>query len=333
MAKYKPQHSRLLFIDRRIREKRYPNRSTLAEEWETSIKTIGRDLDYLRHELDAPLAYSARHRGYYYTEDQFQLPAIQVRERDLFAIYLADKLLGQYQGTPIYDSLRSVFSKIEQALPDKVQTTVGSDQALFTVIPPFATMIRPEILDMVFHGLRTSTRLDIDYQSPGGEPVRRRIDPYHGVRYEGDWYVVAHCHLRGAIRTFSLARMHAVRLTGERFSHPAHFDFRRLFASPFGIHWGTDAFEVRIHFGAGAAAFIRERTWHPSQLIEEEQGGSLILNLRVNHLLELKRWILSWGAEARVLSPPELVAELRDTARTLVKGYTPSHDCDLSRVK
>jgi len=89
MSKYKPQHSRLLFIDRKIGEGRYPNCGTLAEEWEVSNKTIMRDLDYMRYQLEAPLEYSAKHRGYYYTEENFKLPAISIKESDLFAIYLA----------------------------------------------------------------------------------------------------------------------------------------------------------------------------------------------------------------------------------------------------
>ena len=72
MAKYKPQHSRLLFIDRKIREGRHPNCSSMAEEWEVSRKTIQRDLDYMRYQLDAPLEYSAKHRGYFYTEETVQ---------------------------------------------------------------------------------------------------------------------------------------------------------------------------------------------------------------------------------------------------------------------
>jgi predicted DNA-binding transcriptional regulator YafY len=317
MAKYKPQHTRLLFIDRKIREKRFPNRNSLAEEWETSYKTIQRDLDYLRYELDAPLAYSAKQRGYYYTEEQYQLPAINIRESDLFAIYLADKLLGQYEGTPIYDSLRSVFRKIEESLPDKVATKPGNDQSLFTVLPPFATVILPEVLATVFGCLRTSTRLEIEYRSPGGEPKWRQVDPYHGVRFEGDWYVVGHCHLRGAIRTFSLARMVTARKGRERFALPAPFDFRRLFGSHFGIHWGEGEAEVRIRFAAHAAAYVRERLWHPSQTILEQPDGSLILTMTVNHLLELKRWILSWGDAAQVLAPIELVNDLRETARRM----------------
>lgn len=317
MAKYKPQHTRLLFIDRQIREKRFPNCSTLAEAWEVNVRTIQRDLDYLRYELDAPLAYCAKQRGFFYTEEQYQLPAINIRESDLFAIYLADKLLGQYKGTPVYESLCSVFRKIEDSLPDRIATRPGNDQSLFTVFPPFATVILPEVLETVFTCLRTSTRLEFEYRSPDGAREWRRIDPYHGVRFEGDWYVVGHCHLRGAIRTFSLARMVTARKGKERFVLPNHFDFRKLFGSRFGIHWGDGEVEVRIQFAGRAAAYVRERQWHPSQILEDKADGSLVLTMTVNHLLELKRWILSWGDAARVLAPPELVADIRGTAQRM----------------
>ncbi len=322
--KYKPQHTRLLFIDRKIRERRFPNRFSLAEEWETSYKTIQRDLDYMRYELDAPIAYSPKHRGYFYTEEQYQLPAINIRESDLFAIYLADKLLAQYEGTPIYDSLRSVFRKIEDSLPDKVATRPGNEQGLFTVFPPFTTVILPEVFETVLDCLRSATRLEIEYRSPDAPPTWRQIDPYHGVRYEGDWYVVGFCHLRQTIRTFSLARMITARKLQERFTLPKDFDFRQLSASQFGIHWGSDDIEVQIRFDRSAAAYVRERIWHPSQTIAEQPDGALILSLTVNHLLELKRWILSWGEAAQVLAPPALIEELQKTAQGLA-GMYPHH--------
>ena len=123
MSKYKPQHSRLLFIDREIAKGSYPNCSQLANDYEVSVKTIQRDLDYMRYHLDAPIDYSAKHRGYWYTEPNYQLPAISIKESDLFAIYLAEKLLTQYEGTPLYDSLRSVFRKIEESLPARPLST------------------------------------------------------------------------------------------------------------------------------------------------------------------------------------------------------------------
>ncbi len=321
MAKYKPQHARLLFIDRKIREKRFPNRNSLAEEWETSSKTIQRDLDYMRYELDAPLAYSPQHRGFFYTEEQYQLPALEIKESDLFAIYLADKLLRQYKGTPIYDSLCSVFRKIEDSLPEKAASRPSNDQSLFTVFPPFSTAIIPTVFETVLDCLRTSTRMEIDYQRPGEASVQRQIDPYHGVRFEGDWYVVGYCHLRDKIRTFSLARIGTAKKRTERFSVPEDFDFRRLSASQFGIHWGKDEIEVKIRFARPAAAFIRERIWHPSQTVVDHADGSLVLSLTVNHLLELKRWILSWGEQAQVLQPPALIDEVKNAVHAMTASY------------
>lgn len=322
--KYKPQHSRLLFIDREIGRGTYPNYSTLAKDYEVSAKTIQRDIDYMRDQLNAPIAYSAQHRGYYYTEASFKLPAISIKESDLFAIYLAEKLLAQYEGTPIYDSLFSVFRKIEDSLPEKTMMDMGEDNARFTVFPASNTLIAPGIWEKVAEAIRLSKRIKVLYRAPGSEPAAREIDPYHGVRFEGDWYVVGYCHLRNDIRTFSLARMESVDVLSESFQIPEDFDFTRLTGSNFGVHWSDKEYRVKVLFDKKAAGYIRERCWHTTQHIDENLDGSLILSLTVNHLLEIKRWILSWGNMAKVLDPPELVADLDRTIQEMANLYEGS---------
>ena len=321
MAKYKPQHSRLLFIDREIGNGNYPNCSTLAGDYEVSAKTIQRDIDYMRYQLDAPIKYSVQHRGYYYTEANYKLPAISIKESDLFAIYLAEKLLAQYEGTPIYDNLFSVFRKIEDSLPERTTIDMGKDNARFTVIPPSNTSIRPGTWEKVAEAIRLSIRIRALYRAPGSEPAAREIDPYHGVRFEGDWYVVAYCHLRKDIRTFSLARMESVEVLGENFRIPEDFDFNRLTGSNFGVHWSENEYRVKVLFARQAAGYIRERCWHPTQQVEETPDGGLILSLKVNHLLELRRWVLSWGSMAKALEPPELVADLERSIREMAILY------------
>jgi len=322
MAKYKPQHSRILFIDRKIGEGRYPNCRTLAEEWEVSRKTIQRDLDYMRYQLDAPVAYSGEKRGYYYTEKNFNLPALAIRESDLFAIYLAEKVLAQYEGTPIYDNLRTVFKKIEDSLPDKILAESHHDFCRFTFLNASTARLDPEVWQTVFSCLRSMNSLEMEYQSrQSKKPVIRRIDPYHGVRFDGDWYVVGHCHLRNEVRTFSLARITKARKLPERFRIPDDFNFHKHTGSHFGVHWTDDEIPVRIRFDRSAARFIRERNWHPSQRIEEQADRSLILTLTVNHLLELKRWILSWGSAAHVLEPAELADQVGQECRAMASHY------------
>lgn len=227
------------------------------------------------------MEYSAKDRGYYYTEQRFQLPAMDVKESDLFAIYLAEKLLSQYEGTPVYHNLCQVFKKIEDSLPFKTSLGPGSDFSRFSFFSAAQTMIQPGIWQTVFEGLRTLHSIDIKYQLPTSKeaPRRRRIDPYHGVRFEGDWYVIAYCHLRKDIRTFSLARITEAKLSKESFTIPDDFDFQAISASHFGVHWSDNATRVRICFSKQVAPYIKERTWHESQQIYDEENGSLILEM------------------------------------------------------
>ena len=311
MSKYKPQHSRLLFIDRKIGEGRYPNCGTLAEEWEVSSKTIMRDLDYMRYQLEAPLEYSAKHRGYYYTEENFKLPAISIKESDLFAIYLAEELLQQYEGTPYFDSLHSVYKKIQDSLPEKTALKSPGENTRFTVFPPPSTTIHHDIWQTVFKGLRTLKKLKIVYQPPGQNPTIREIDPYHAVRYDGDWYVIGHCHLRDEIRNFSLSRINQATLIDKTFIIPETFNFHEITRSRFGVHWGKAEEHVKIWFSPKVVPYILERIWHPSQEISYHEDGSIVLSLTVNHMLELKRWVLSWGMDARVIEPEKLASDIQ----------------------
>jgi len=41
---------------------------------------------------------------------------------------------------------------------------------------------------------------------------------------------------------------------------------------------------------------------------------------RVNHLLEVRRWVLSFGAECEVLEPADLRSEIEAEARKLQGG-------------
>jgi len=173
----------------------------------------------------------------------------------------------------------------------------------------------------VAEAIRLSRRLRILYCTPGSEPASRDLDPYHGVRFEGDWYVVGHCHLRNEIRTFSLARMENIAVLKDTFRIPDDFDFTRLSGSHFGVHWSNNEYQVSIRFDREVAGYIRERRWHPTQRIDEHPDRSLTLSLTVNHLLELKRWVLSWGNMAQVIAPRSFVDEVKKTIDGMIGKY------------
>ncbi len=322
MGKFKPQLIRLAFIDRKIGEGSYPNSSSLAREHEVSSRTILRDIEYLRDMLDAPVEYDTSRRGYYYSEPHYRLPAMDIRESDLFAICIAEKALEQYANTPIYEKLSSVFDKLRALLPDRVSVNASWIDTHYTFMRESHTIIDPEIWETVSLSLRRRKRVRITHQKAGSKsPIKRLVDPYHIVNYRGEWYLIGLCHLRYAILRFAISRIKKAEITDQDYDVADSFDFNDFMGSHFGITTEEREYTVRIEFSPSQAPYIRERTWHPAQVIQEKGDGSVVLSFPSNSLFEVKRWVLSWGGDARVLSPKILADRVRDDLAQAASRY------------
>jgi predicted DNA-binding transcriptional regulator YafY len=70
-----------------------------------------------------------------------------------------------------------------------------------------------------------------------------------------------------------------------------------------------------------AARYVAEGKWHPSQAMTKMRDGSLILRLRLSNTVEIKSWILGFGASALVLEPDSLRAEIAAELEQLLGAY------------
>ena len=116
--------------------------------------------------------------------------------------------------------------------------------------------------------------------------------------------------------------MDSVAILPNVFRIPENFDFSKFTGSHFGVHWSDKEYRVEILFDPRVVGYIKERRWHPTQRIEEQSDGSIVLSLTVNHLLELKRWVLSWGEMAQVLAPDELVKDVQASSAAMASLYS-----------
>jgi proteasome accessory factor B len=86
------------------------------------------------------------------------------------------------------------------------------------------------------------------------------------------------------------------------------------------VHSGEGRFEVVLRFSSKVADYIREKRWHASQVLRDVAGGGVELRLRLSSLVEIERWILGWGGEARVVQPRELAGRVEAAARAILAG-------------
>ncbi len=290
-----------------IRQWTYPNTTTLAQHFEVHRRTVARDIEYMRDQLRAPIAYDPAKRGYYYTEATYSLPIIQITEGELLALFLAEKVLHQYKGTPYEGLLRSAFSKLSEYLPDEVSIDLEKAGAAFSFDLKMTPSFSPEVFGALAQAIKEKKRIKITYQSPwSGKTSQREVDPYHLANVGGRWYMIGFCHARNQLRNFTPSRIRSIELTNTTFQTPENFQPNKLFESSFGVMTGKRLYNVRLKFNARVAGYIKETLWHPSQRIRDLPDGEIILTMRVSDLKEVKRWVLSWGENVEVFSPKRL---------------------------
>jgi proteasome accessory factor B len=319
----RPPLQRMQRIHEALLRNSYPNCQNLSADLEVSYKTIQRDVDFMRDRLALPIAFDREHNGFRYTQHVENFPLVQVTEGELVALFVAEKALAQYHGTPFEKPLQAAFKKLTDRLGDRVSFPWNTADPSISFRTTGTTVTDLEVFEEVSHAVLRAEELTFEYRSlRNARPEPRRVQPYHLGCIENQWYLFAFDLDRQQMRTFVLSRMSHPRITGHRFRRPAGFSLAAHLRDSFGVFRGNKPQKIRLRFDAWAAQLIRDRQWHPSQQIKELPAGELELTFRLTSLVEIHRWILSWGEHARVLAPVILQKRLRLTAQMMMEHYS-----------
>jgi len=319
MIASRPPIRRFATIDAAIRSGKFPNAPGLAGELEVSLRTVMRDLEFMRDQLGAPIEYHPVKRGFHYTNAGFTLPSVRITEGELLALFLADKVLEQYEGTPFEKDLRSAFDKLTRNLPDEVSFSPRDLERAYSFSALPAERFEVDVFRKLSQAVLKRKQIRLVYHTYStGKTSERVLDPYHLANIGGSWYLFAYCHTRHEVRMFAPGRMERVRFTGRRVDVPEGFDSRVYLDGAFQIIAGKRRHKVRLKFSPTVAPYIRERRWHASQKLTDHRDGAVTLAMEVSDLDEVLHWVLSWGTEVEVLGPRRLRQMVEHVANTLL---------------
>jgi len=319
----RPAIERMLRIHAKFKQGSLPNCSKLAKELEVSAKTISRDIDFMRDRMLLPIEYDASKHGYYYSREVESLPTIDISEGELLALAIARKSLDHYKGTPFEKPLANAFNKIAASLPDTITANLSDLSETISFKQSGHSRIDEDLLNLAIKGAMNRTTIEFDYKKPGNaNPEKRTIDPYHVTNYQGKWYMLGRDHSRNAIRTFLLTRALNIRHTDQTFTPASDFSADDYLWNSFGIYSPSGDHHVKIKFSSKIAEYISENIWHTTQVATLQEDGSIILEFKLGCLIELSRWLISWGPQAEALEPTELRKLVRDQAQAVAKIHS-----------
>lgn len=298
----------------------------LAELLETSERTVRRDLDALC--LAGVPVYSQRGRGGGWAlidGHRLNLTGFTVDEARSLSLIAGAEGSG---GRDVAPGLRSALRKILAALPEPLREHADAAQRA-TVIDPAGwgrtAAEKPPMLDELRAAVLARKQIDLTYAKPGGDPARRRVDPYGLVAKGGVWYLLA--GTAAGRRTFRASRVHEVVTTDEPAVLPEGFDLPAAWASAErdflqGLRAAEAEVEVEVEVAERAVLGLSASFGGWARLQEggaaRGPAGWRRFKIAVPHLRAAAAHLAPFGADVRVLAPHELRRELARIGRELL---------------
>lgn len=311
-------------IRRLIASKQGKSVRALAAELECHPRTVYRDLEALQ--VAGFPVYNERvdnKSRWALIDSAKHLIPVPFNVTELMALYFSRDMLKTLKETIFYDALESLFQKVKTTLPPEYLHYLAQfEDSLKVGFKSYKHYGKHrDIISSVSKAVVSRHYIAISYYTMNRKKMTRRtVAPYKIWFFDGTFYMLAYCRLRQDIRLFALDRVKSLETTDESFEPPDDFDVDELLQSSFGAFLGEPA-EVTIWFSADIAGYIEEKVWHASQEIEKQDDGSILFRIKVAGTDEIKFWVLTWGDQAKVITPQSLQDEIRHEVRAMLKRY------------
>jgi predicted DNA-binding transcriptional regulator YafY len=339
MPQVKNAFMRFRIIDRCIRseERPFPSKEELRlaceEELFGSIErehicdsTIEKDLFALRMEHDAPILYSKREKGYYYSDKNYSIDKGPLSSKDIDTLTVAAATLSQFKGMDFYKeygfALDRIINRIQHGENvNSKQTTKDTEIIQFET--GFGNSGQ-EHIELLLSAIQQKKEIWFDYQSFNSETSKRRkTTPLLLKEYRNRWYLICYDLVKEAIMTFGLDRMEHIEVSDLSAQQPNQFNPDFYFKHAVGITVTSEQ-PVEITFKANAIAskYLISQPLHESQQLINETKEHSTFNLFVLITEELVRTILSYGGEIEILEPNSLRDSIRNRILRMKEVYS-----------
>jgi proteasome accessory factor BC len=260
--------------------------------------------------------------------ENYYLPPIEFTDGELAALRTALLLLdGEFAYA---EPLRLALQQVSWGRPSPLEE---SDSASIDVklAPSGGGRELSQRLAKIETAISRRKTIEFSYYSMQRDQVSdRKVDPYHLVFRNGQFYLIGHSHERDQVRVFRLSRIRAKVSYATKAEHdfapPEDFD-RRDYASRADWQMGE--------IGGKGRVFLRERiAW----LVERDFGGygklskvakqegvrgrGAIYETEYASPRQLISWVLGWRENAKLLEPEDLAQEATERLELLRKRHS-----------
>jgi predicted DNA-binding transcriptional regulator YafY len=174
--------------------------------------------------------------------------------------------------------------------------------------------VKTDVLDAIIEALRGPFRLRVRYNR---DDASRILEP-HGVLLGHRTYLAARDPAKAEeVRNFRIDLIRDAEVLDESFALQDGFNITDYAARSFGVWQDPEQYgEVIWRFAPEAAERAAGFRFHPRQVLEAQDDGSLVVRFEAAGWVEMTWHLYQWGDKVEVIAPHAL--------RAMVDGYRRS---------
>lgn len=218
---------------------------------------------------------------------------------------------------------RSLDRKVRALIPPDRGTRLDVDaeallEALGQAARPGPRPVADQgVVEAIYEALKGPNLLRIMYRRRDEDEPRERVVAPYGLLLGVRRYLVARDTAKrpeDGLRHYRVEEIQRAEILDDSFEIEQGFSLRRHAEKGFGSYESAGEFgEVVWRFAPEAAAHARRFVFHPTQVTEDLDDGSMLVRFEASGHLEMTWHLYSWGDSVEVLGPLALKA--------MVDGY------------
>ena len=277
----------------------------LAERFEVTRRTIGRDIDALC-QAGIPIVTHQGGSGGISIAEGFRLDKSVLTADELTGIIAALKGIGSV-------SEKSHMERLLDKLSAHKDAVVSLREPIIIDLASHHKGSLTEKIELIKQAVQEQRIISFDYYYVKGE-THRRIEPYFVIFHWMAWYVFGYCLDRQDWRMFKLARLWTLALCPETYALREIPPEKRDFSA----HFPDDNQLVALFHPSAKYQLIETYGLH---CFTEEEDGWLRLAVGYTNPDYTISWLLGFGDKVKVLEPEWVAKELCAIAQKIMNQY------------
>jgi len=253
--------------------------------------------------------------------DQYQLPGLWFNTGEIQALLTMNAWLENLQPGILAEHIKPLQARV-RGLLDQGDHSVEEITRRIRILTQSRLSGSNNFFQSISQALLTRKRLKIShFNRQTATSTEREISPQRLTFYRDNWYLDSWCHVRKAIRSFSVDALEQVEILPAKALEKSDSVLDKELSSGYGIFSGAKIRQAVLRFSPERARWVAQEQWHSAQKSRFDEQGYYYLTLPYSQEPELVMDILKHGADVVVLEPESLRKRVTGILRDMMENY------------